>query len=466
MFTRSHRRTLAATFCLGFVLLAGVASAQSPTPVVPPKNKYKPADDVRLGREAVQEILKQTPLLKDAALHGYLEQLGQRLVAVIPATLQQKEFVYTFDVADMDDLNAFALPGGPMFVHRGIMKASKNEGELIGVMAHELSHVILRHGTAQQTKAEKFQLGALAGQVIGTVVGGAAGSIIAQGSSFGVNTYFMKFSRDHEKQADILGAQLMAKAGYDPRDMAAMFRTLEKEGGPSGPQWLSSHPNPGNRAVYITAEAKALKVAEGLRPDAARFAAMQTRIAALPPAAGARKAANAPAATTSPRAAATIEPPSTQFRAYRAPSGLQISVPVNWQPPAGGSSLMFAPQGAFYQQGNSTGFTHGVEAGVSSSQSTDLQRDTQALLQGLMQSNPKLRLSGGYQATTVGGRQGLAATLANLSEVTGQAEYIVVFTTRLRDGSLFYLIGVAPEAQASQYVDTFAKVRTLLRLND
>ncbi len=466
MFTRSHLRALTATFCLGIVLLSTGVSAQSPTPVAPPKNKYKPADDVRLGREAAQEILKQTPLLTDASLHGYLEQLGRRLVGVIPVPLQQKEFVYTFDVADMADLNAFALPGGPMFVHRGIMKASKNEGELIGVMAHELSHVILRHGTAQQTKAEKFQLGALAGQVIGSVVGGAAGSLIAQGSSFGVNTYFMKFSRDHEKQADILGAQLMAKAGYDPRDMASMFRTLEKEGGPSGPQWLSSHPNPGNRAVYITAEAQALKVAEGLRPNAAAFAAMQTRLASLPPAAGPRKAAAAPAATTSPRPATSIEPPSSQFRGYRAPSGLQISVPANWQPPAGGSALMFAPQGAFYQQGNSTGFTHGVEAGISTSQNADLQRDTQALLQGLMQTNPKLRLNGGYQSTAVGGRPGLAATLSNLSEVTGQPEYIAVFTTRLRDGNLFYLIGVAPDAQAGQYVDAFARVRTSLKLND
>ncbi len=142
-----------------------------------------------------------------------------------------------------------------MFLNRGMIEASKNEAEMAGVMAHEISHVALRHGTAQATKGEKFQIGAIAGQVLGAIVGGTAGSVISQGSQFGLGTYFLKYGREYETQADILGAQIMARAGYDPRQMANMFKTIEAQGGRGGPEWMSSHPNPGNRYNTINREA-------------------------------------------------------------------------------------------------------------------------------------------------------------------------------------------------------------------
>src|SRR5205814_7343833 len=132
-------------------------------------------------------------------------------------------------------------PGGPMFVNRGMIEAAKDEGEIAGVMAHELSHVLLRHGTAQASKAQKYEIGAVAGQILGAIVGGTAGSLIAQGSNFGISTYFMKFSREYESQADILGVQLMARAGYNPQSMANMCKTLAAQGGSNGPQFLSDH---------------------------------------------------------------------------------------------------------------------------------------------------------------------------------------------------------------------------------
>ena len=131
-------------------------------------------------------------------------------------------------------------------------------------MAHELSHVLLRHGTANATKAQNpwLQIGQIAGAVGGAVVGGAAGSAISQGSQFGLGTLLLRYSRDFEKQADLLGSQLMAKAGYDPRALAHMFETIESESkGGGDPQWMSSHPNPGNRTAYITKEAEALTIA-------------------------------------------------------------------------------------------------------------------------------------------------------------------------------------------------------------
>ena len=133
---------------------------------------------------------------------------------------------------NLKEINAFALPGGPMFVHRGMFDAAASEGEVVGVMAHELSHVLLRHGTANATKAQNpwLQLGQIAGVVGGAVVGGAAGSAIAQGSQFGLGTLLLRYSRDFEKQADLLGAQIMARAGYDPRALAHMFETIEQRG--------------------------------------------------------------------------------------------------------------------------------------------------------------------------------------------------------------------------------------------
>ena len=136
-----------------------------------------------------------------------------------------------------------------------MIEAAKTEGEMAGVMAHEISHVALRHGTAQATKGQKFQIGAIAGQILGAIIGGAAGSVIAQGSQFGLGAYFLKYGREYERQADLLGAQILARAGYDPREMANMFKTIQEQGGRSGPEWLSSHPDPGNRYNAIIKEA-------------------------------------------------------------------------------------------------------------------------------------------------------------------------------------------------------------------
>src|SRR3989441_2949954 len=226
------------------------------TRITPPTNNYAPSQDVQLGRQAAMQAEQQLPLLHEDALTEFVNNVGNRLVAAIPADLQHPEFHYTFTVVNVRDINAFALPGGPMFVNRGMIQAAHNEGEVAGVMAHELSHVVLRHGTAQASKATKYEIGEIIGAVAGAIIGGRVGSIVAQGTQFGLGTAFLRFSREFEQQADIEGSHIMARAGYDPRDMANMFKTIEKQSGSGGPQWLSDHPNPGNRYDYITREAQ------------------------------------------------------------------------------------------------------------------------------------------------------------------------------------------------------------------
>src|SRR6185436_17666814 len=140
----------------------------------------------------------------------------------------------------------------------------------------------LRHGTANATKAQGFQIGALAGAIAGAVIGGGWGEIISQGSQFGLGTWLMKYSREYERQADLVGVQIMARAGYDPRDLAHMFETIQKQGGSGGPEWLSSHPNPGNRTQYINQEASLLRV--GPRPNDSGFQQTKSRLSQMGPA--------------------------------------------------------------------------------------------------------------------------------------------------------------------------------------
>ena len=259
----------------------GAAAVTAQTVITPPKNKYTPQQDVELGKEAAAEVRQQYPVISDDQISGYLERAGRSLVTAAPANLNNPVFEYSFTPVNLKEINAFALPGGPMFVNRGMFDAAQGEGEVVGVMAHELSHVLLRHGTANATKAQKFQIGAMAGAIAGAIIGGGWGEAISQGSQFGLGAWLMKYSREYEKQADLLGAQIMARAGYDPRDLAKMFEAIEREAkGNTPPQWMSSHPNPGNRVQYIRDEAAKLTIAT--RPTATGFAGAKARFASMP----------------------------------------------------------------------------------------------------------------------------------------------------------------------------------------
>jgi len=143
---RFRRRSL--TPFIALLLCTAVAVAQG-TKITPPKNSYKPADDVQIGREAAAEVSRELPLLpENGEADRHVERVGGILAAAIPPEFQHSEFHYTFSVVNASDINAFALPGGPMFVNRGMIESARTEGEMAGVMAHEISHVALRHGTA------------------------------------------------------------------------------------------------------------------------------------------------------------------------------------------------------------------------------------------------------------------------------------------------------------------------------
>ena len=461
-----RRVTFSATAVL---LVAHLVAAQ--TVVTPPKNKYDVKEDVQLGREAAGEVEKQLPLLRDDNIASYMEGIGERLVRAIPGTMQHPEFHYTFKVVNVREINAFALPGGPTYFHRGMMEAAKTEGEIAGVMAHELSHVALRHGTAQATKATPYAIGQMAGAVLGAIIGGTRGAVVAKGAEVGFGTAFLRYSREYEKQADILGSQIMARAGYDPRDMANMFKTIEAQGGAGVPQFMSDHPNPGNRYDYINKEARLLRVENPVR-DTRAFASAKARLQQMSPAptteqatkAGAGRTGGTPSGRPESRPGTTrVEPPASGMTAYEEGNLFRISVPSNWRELPGNNSVTFAPEGAYGTINQQSVFTHGVEAGIARNESHDLQTATDELIEALAQSNPRLGRQGNYSRASIGGTTGLRTTLSNVSDATGGNEQIALYTTQLRDGTLFYLIGVAPQQEFSRYDSVFRKVASSLQ---
>src|SRR5438270_4091406 len=276
VFYRRANKLLTWLMATAIVLMPLAAFAQ--TNITYHNNKYKPTDDVKLGRQAAAEAEQQFPLLRDAQVNAYVERVGQRLVAAIPPEFQHPEFHYYFKVVNQREINAFALPGGPMYVNRGMIEAARNEGEMAGVMAHELSHVALRHGTAQATKAQKYSILGGIGAIAGAVIGGVPGAVIGQGSQLGVGVYFLKFSREYETQADVLGSQIMARAGYDPNDLANMFKTIEQQGSAGGPQFLSDHPAPANRYARINQEAQLIGTVRNPIKNTPEFARVQARL--------------------------------------------------------------------------------------------------------------------------------------------------------------------------------------------
>jgi hypothetical protein len=449
-----------------FVVMALSAMPGGQTRITPPKNSYTPAQDVELGTKAAEQVERQLPIMHDDEVTSYIEGIGKRLVDAIPRELQHPEFHYTFHAVNVREINAFALPGGPMFVNRGMIEKSHAEGEVAGVMAHELSHVVLRHGTAQATKASKYQAGQLAGAVLGAIIGGGVGTVVAEGTKFGLGASFLRFSREYEQQADLEGAQIMARAGYDPRDMANMFRTIEEESGPGGPQWLSDHPNPGNRYEYITREAQLLAVNDPVR-DTRGFDQVQLHLRRLPPAPSTEEATRSAARTarsSGPPPSDTVPAPSLRFATYDVGNLFRVAVPSNWRQLQSTSSVTFAPDGAYGTVNGRGVFTHGIEIGITRNETHDLRTATDELLQSLAGSNPRLGRAPGYRRVDFSDREGLEAAVSNVSEATGRDETVDVFTTLLRDGNLLYVIGVAPRDEYGAYADIFQRVVQSMRL--
>ncbi len=254
--------------------------------------------------------------------------------------------------------------------------------------------------------------------------------------------------------------------------MANMFKTIEKISGNGGPQWMSDHPNPANRYQYINDEARMLQVNNPIR-DSRAFLDVQNRLRRMSPAPTTEQATRSGGnrRTTQSRYPSDsqmgrVDPPSAQFRTFDEGNQFRIAVPANWQELPDNTTVTFAPQGGYGNYQGQSVFTHGIEVGTGRNESHDLRTATDELVSSLRQSNPQLRGGSSYGSVSIAGRRGLHTVLSNVSDVTRQPEQIELFTTQLADGSLFYVIGVAPTNEFGTYQRVFSQVVRSIQLND
>jgi beta-barrel assembly-enhancing protease len=258
------------------ILLSLVAIAVSAVPATSRLQLVSVRDEVAIGRKAQAQVREQVPVLTDARVNRYIDGVGAR----IAARADGPKYPYSFDIANRREINAFALPGGPIWIHRGLIEAARNEAQLAGVIAHEVAHIANRHAAAQITKGTVANVGL---GLLSAFLGDGAGARAAQlGAGFAANMTMMKFSRDHERDADIKALRYMKGAGYDPRAMVEFLALLRQRQGrdPGSVQtFFSSHPAPGERMRRLQQEANRLA---GGRRDSAAFRTIQARLKRLP----------------------------------------------------------------------------------------------------------------------------------------------------------------------------------------
>ena len=443
-------RTKTAALALTLVLLA-CAARQPGDPLRPGYNVFSKQQDVELGREAAGEIRKQVEIVDNQDLQRYIRDLGARL-AEQP---QADEYPYEFTLINEDSINAFALPGGPIFVHSGLLSAAETEGQLVGVLAHEVSHVALRHGTSQASKAQMIQLPAvLAGAVMGQQsVWSQAGQI---GLGLGLNALIMKYSRSAEKQADALGARIMAGAGFNPVEMADFFAKLEEQGGPRPPALLSSHPSPGNRVRLVRAEMEAFPPAD-YGYASGHFPRSKQLVAQLPP----------PKKPQHQEVAAGSAPSSPDVGAFRRIEGstFSLELPSSWKAfgDQSSSTVTLAPEnGIVRTQGGGGGIGYGaVVSHYRPRHRTDLLNATWELLQQMQEVNPNLRAAIAPREVDVAGNRGLVVGLTGPSPYGGTEREMLL--TVARPQGIFYMVFVAPEKHYDRLQPAFDRMARSIR---
>src|SRR5437870_1433977 len=260
---------------LAMVLAVSAAIANAQTKVKSGFNLFSPSDDAQIGAQSAVAAEQQLPIVRDGSVNAYVNGIGQRLAA----NAGGPEFRYQFKVVNASDINAFALPGGYIYVNRGILEQSRNEGGVAGVIAHEISHVALRHGTHQASKAYLAQAGiSILGGILGGKVGQGTADIINAVGGIGLNALFLKYSRDLETQADVRGSQILAASGYSPVDMINFFKALERVDTAKKTNWLSDHPAPPDRIARIEKEARMLRVSDTPTTNVAGLQSVQSHL--------------------------------------------------------------------------------------------------------------------------------------------------------------------------------------------
>jgi hypothetical protein len=410
---------------------------------------YSPETDITEGKKFASQVEKQAQLCHDPKVDTYLTQLGTRLVAHLNTNGVQ--YPWEFHCVNDRSINAFALPGGYVFINRGAMEAADNESQLAGVMAHELSHVALRHGTAQASKAS-FAQGAAG--IFGSIFGGSTGgALLTQGITLGAGSALLHYSRSAETQADIMGTQVLFDSGYDPRGMAQFFEKLQEETkGKNPPEFFNDHPNPDHRLERVDEEIQKLGgIPPNARKDSAEFEAAKREVMTLP-----APAKPAPRPATPPREPGQAAPPiapSEKSVTYRQ-SGMTLQYPDNWKQYASDENgATFGPPGGVMDDGSGHGaLAYGLTVGTAKGRSVDatsLGDATQKLISDLQQANPNMKITRPSQNVKLNEQPALSTYLSNDSPGGGlETDWLV---TVARPEGMVYFVCTAPQAEFETY---------------
>jgi Zn-dependent protease with chaperone function len=453
------------------LLLAPLAWAER-TPLKPGWNMFSAQQDIELGQQASVEAEKQVPMLNDSRVDNYLNNLGKKLATHAPGY----KFPYMYKCVNDRAFNAFALPGGRIYINRGVIESAANEAQLAGVIAHETSHVALRHGTNQATKASAAQVPlAILGGLLGS---GSTGAVLAQlGANFTVNSVLLKYSRTDESEADIMATQILYDSGYDPRAMGQFFEKMQAENqGQNTVEFFSSHPNTDNRLALVEQEVKNLGgLPRGAKTDSKEFQEIKKYVQSnkAPVAAGKQ---NLQGGTGSTGSSIPTERPSDRVKSFEN-SVLRIEYPENWQPYGQGDAVTIAPSNGLVDDGyGRKALAYGVllniyvppfssqyqqqqqlqPEGYGKPPTISLEEATDRLIQELRQSNQKMILVRNQGDIRVAGQRAMSIYLSNDSPIGGRETNWLV--TMPHTGGLLFIVFTAPEASFQNYESTFQKM--------
>jgi Zn-dependent protease with chaperone function len=426
-------------------------------------NLFSVQQDVQLGKEAAAEMERQAPVVHNRQVDDYLNVLLRKLQRSSYARTLNRDgsrgdlFPFTIRAVAEKKINAFSLPGGPVFVNTGVFEAADNEAQLAGVLAHEMSHIVLRHGTKQLTAQNLVQIPlVLASALTGHSLWGQLAQI---GIGLGANSVLLKFSRSDEEQADYNGAEIMAEAGYNPVELGRFFEKLESQGGRESAieQFLSDHPNPGNRVAAIEEEIRQMPRRSYVEDQTGQFQRIKDVVRHLPAPPKVRgdfaEAGTAPPAPTAP--------PSDRLRLYQGRT-FSLQYPENWRifgEPGGATVTIAAVDGVVQGRGGQTLIGYGLQVNRYSPEGreVELNRDTQALIQQLKRSNTDARIGRDTRSIEVAREPALLTTLYSRSPYRGEQEVDALVTVARPDG-LFYIVFIAPQSLFDQVQGTFEDV--------
>ena len=468
--------------------LAAQAWPQTAGPEFPdPGHPHVSRDQQRqLGLQAAAQVYQQMPVLPDSSPETqYIRHLGQKLVATIPP---EHSWPFEFHVVAQKEINAFALPGGPMFVNVGTITAAADEAQLAGVMAHEMSHVYMQHSAKQESKAEwTGGLAQLAGGILGATTGGTVGQLAQEGIQFGAQGLMLKYSRTDESQADAVGAMILYRAGYNPQALADFFKTLETQGGTAPPQWLSDHPNPGNREQAIEKEirnwptenyagdslafqktrqhALGVKAYTGEEIAAGAKTGQWAQInqkngAAFNPSGGSNSLAATPVRATAAVSAASLQSVLPSQRMVTSNLGpMKIERPQNWSvtmPQHQGDYVTIAPEVGITPNG--VGYGVLINAARTNGQAIGIDEITKQLVQDLQRSQGVKPVS---NAETIGvnGVQGRSVMMQSVSPFPSakgqQLERDWLVALPQANNTVIFFVFVAPQSEFNRFQPTY-----------